>query len=268
MPIAFHTMHTLRDRRVIFTTPEARALAYRAAVRIGARFGLGWFHLGVDHIHAVLFCSREDVGRWAQAIESSWTQLIPLEVGFAPYHCKPVTDQGHLTTLLRYVLQQEQRHHTHLDPLHIGSNGPDLAGGRVPPSPQAELVRRYLPRVRARDIDRMLLGSDRLPLSSVASELATLAPAGIHALLRGAAGRAVGRHDLPGICRTPTDSAIVRALADLCARPDLASLIDASAVLGRSSRSIRRLRSQPAPPAATAALEWQITFALTRLALD
>jgi len=265
-PIAFHVMHSLRDRRVIFKTPAEYADAYRRALRIGRRFQLGWFRIGADHIHAVLFCSREEVARWANSIESSWTQAAGLGTGFATYHVKPVTDQGHLRALIRYIFNQEAHHGAHPDPDHLGSTGPDLCGGRLVGVDAANITRLHLPRLRRHDIESVLLGGGAMrTLADLGPAPAGLTGESLEGVLRSAMAAAVGRAALR--TGTPNSRPLLRALLEVVERSPLSLTVELSRLLGRSPSTLRRLRARPVDPRTLAAVLWQVRFRLTRRAL-
>jgi len=261
-PIAFHVMHSLIDRRVIFPTPEARADAYRRAHRLGAEFGLGWFHLGTDHVHVVLFCTPERVHRWANSIESSWKQGCGLPVGFARYHAKPVVDQGHLRTLIRYVFAQEQHHGSTLDLDHLGSTAPDLCGGRLLGALAARTTRLHLPRLRPERIESILLSGGRLrSIKEFGPAPAGLVEEPLERVLRDAAAAALGRATLPRSGNLGAQAR--RALLELAAGP-LGTTIEPTRLLGVGRSSLFRLRSLPMDPTIFAAVRWQVAFRLTR----
>jgi hypothetical protein len=263
MPIAFHTMHSLADRRVIFKTRTERVEAYHRALRIGARFDLGWFHLGTDHVHAVVFCPENAVARWAQSVEASWTLGVGLPIGFGRYHCKPVHDQGHLETLLGYVLRQDRRHERRFDPLHSGSNGPDLCGGRLTGAGPRTLVEQYLPRFGPRRIEELLLGRPSRPLHEFGPAPTGLVGPALERVLRSAAASAVGRADL----RSTRGNvwAARRALLHLVRKHQLGQTVDERRMLGCSSRGLHRLSASPPEPAVRRAVDWQVSFHLTSM---
>ncbi len=265
-PIAFHVMHSLRGRRVVFPTLAQRADAYRRAQRIGVDFGLAWFNLGSDHIHSVVLCSRRRAARWANSIESSWKQGVGLEANFAPYHAKAVTDQGHLEKLFDYVIDQSRRHGFTLDPDHLGSTGPDLCGGRLVGAAATRLARQHLPRLRRLQVERLLLGGHRVrTLQELGAAPAGLAGEPLEEVLRSAAAAAIGSVDLPG--RTDLGKLARRALLDVATESPLRETVRAGRLLQLSRSAVDRLRRRPVDARALHAVRWQVAFHLTRRAL-
>lgn len=259
MTLAFHFVLRLVDGRVILGKPRDRADAYRRMLRIGGRYGLLFFHLGVDHIHAVLACPREAVPRFAQAIESSIKQGTGREVGFGRYYVKPVADQGHLRALLAYVLQQEKKHGTALDPRHIGSNGPDLAGGRVTGARQRDLLALMLPRFRADVVERILLdGATRAPLEGLGPAPAGLTGEPLEELLRDAALSAIGETTWTG--RRSAGAAARRALLEIVEKSELGTTVSRARLLECQPQSLARIRARPIDVEVGACVRWQIEF--------
>lgn len=270
MPIAFHTMHALVDRRVIFPSSDQRVGGYRRALAVGARFGLGWFHLGSDHIHAVVFCAKEEVAWWAHDVECAWTLGAGLPVGFGRYHAKPVVDQGHLETLLGYVLRQESHHGVALDPFHLGSNGPDLCGGRLRARKARdeharELVRRMVPRWGPARIDRLLLGGPRQRLSDLGAAPAGLVGVRLEERLLLAGKSALGRTTV--LKGGPPARAARQALVQLCRETALGDTVNLPRMLGCSASAVGRLSRSPVDPNVLAVVRWQVEFCLTRTVL-
>ena len=243
MALAWHFVLRLIDGRVVLPTPTDRADAYRRMLRIGGRFGLLVFHLGVDHIHAVLACSETDVPRFAHAIECSITLGTRREVGFGHYYVKPVSDQGHLRSLVGYVLRQERKHGTALDPRHVGSNGPDLAGGRITGARQRFLLGRMVPRLRPDTIEQLLLdGRPKRRLETLGPAPAGLTGEALERLLREAAISAIGQASWTGRTRGGPDAR--RALLEVVERSELGATVSVPRLLGCSPQSLARAESQ------------------------
>ncbi|MFH1470078.1 MAG: hypothetical protein ABIO70_37180 [Pseudomonadota bacterium] len=106
------------------------------------------FNVVDDHLHLVAQCDESDLGHLCRSVLLA---LHPLtEVPFAPVYIKPVTDRGHLGTLVRYVLEQGPHHGLPVHPaLAVGSCFADLIGARVLPGFEQRLPR-LLPRFRLR----------------------------------------------------------------------------------------------------------------------
>ncbi len=258
MALAFHFMHRLVDGRVILGTPALRTDAYRRVVRIGRRFGLLFFHLGTDHIHAVVACKAADVPRFAQAVECAITLGTRREVGFGRYHVKPVTDQGHLRTLVAYVLTQEQKHGTSLDPRHYGSNGPDLVGGRIGGEPERDLFARYLPKVSHDRVQELLFGrATRVRLEDMGPAPAGLVGVELEELLRGAAAAALGCSTLG---RRGRANSARRVLLEIVGKMELGQTVEPRRLLKSSRHTLRRLRMCEVDVGVGRAVRWQIEF--------
>lgn len=258
MPIAWQTMHATVDRRVIFRDPALRADAAWRVRRIGRKYGLLVFHLGTDHIHTVVTCTRAELPKYAQALECSLTKGCSLDPGFARYHCKPISDQGHLERMYDYVLGQEQHHGTSLDLTHIGSNGPDLLGWRLCGARERELLSRFAPRIRRARLERVLLRGRRL----LGLDAIGPAPHGLHgpaleALLERAAASTLGRASLDGQSRLVQK--VRRALLEVLRPAELSRTIDLAAVFG-GPRRLARLAKREVDPIAAAAVRRSIEF--------
>lgn len=261
MALGWHFVLRLVDGRVILGTPADRSDGYRRMLRIGERFGLLFFHLGVDHVHAVLACDAEQVPRFAQAVEASITLGTRREVGFGHYYVKPVSDQGHLRSLVRYVLGQERKHGTTLDPRHVGSNGPDLAGGRITGEPQRQLMARMLPRVGPETIEAILLdGLERRPLETLGAAPAGLTGEALERLLRDAALAAIGQPSWRG--PRPGTGAARRALLEIVDKTELGLTVSPARLLQCRPTSLARLRARPVDLAVGACVRWQVEFYL------
>lgn len=259
MALAHHLVLRLVDGRVVLATPEERCDGYHRMLRIGGRFGLLFFHLGTDHIHAVLACPEADVARFAHAIECSITRGTGRAVGFGHYYSKRVTDQGHLRSLAAYVLKQERKHGTTLDPRHLGSNGPDLVGGRLQGGAQRRLVRQMLPRLQPDAIERLLFGdAARVPLEDLSPAPAGLTGPGLERLLRAAAGAAIGRPAAFG-SRGPAGAAR-RALLEIVDKTAVGETVDPARLLECSRSSVSRLRGRPVDVEVGRCVRWQVEF--------
>lgn len=262
MPLAHHVMFALVDRRVIFPTTPVRVDAYHRIIRIGERFLLGWFYLGVDHIHAVVFCSEEDLPRFCQSVESSWKQAERLEVGFSRYHPKRVADQGHLRTLLPYCLKQGSKLEQDPDPFHLGSNGPDLCGGRVTGSAARAVVRTYLPRVRRDVIERLMIGGPRLRLEEFGPAPVWLTGQRLEAHALAAAAAAIAQPDLRALSTLRNEARAALAQIASKAFPGTVSL---ERMLGVGRRSVRRLLATEVSQELGSAVRWQLEFRFSKL---
>ena len=258
MAIAWQTMHATVDRRVIFKDPAARADAAWRVRRIGRKYGLLVFHLGTDHIHTVVTCSRVEVSKYAHALECSLTKGCGLDPGFARYHPKAISDQGHLERMYEYVLGQERHHRTELDPEHLGSNGPDLLGWRLCGAPERRLLRSFAPRIRKNQIERVLLrGRKWLSIETMGA-----APHGLHGrklerLLSRAAASTLGLSSLQG--QTLPVLKVRRALLEILRTGDLQDTIELPRLFGNQRRLVR-LAAREVEPEVAGAVRRMIEF--------
>ena len=152
MAIAQHIVLRLADSRVVAPSSAARRLVARVVLEQGRGDGLLAFGLADTHQHLLVACSREAAGQLARRVEISLVRRLGLEVGFAPAHVEPVVDGRHLGRAFPYVLKQCAHHGLEWDPLHEGSNLPDLLGLRLLGAYSAANVRRPLPRVGRSDL--------------------------------------------------------------------------------------------------------------------
>ena len=267
---ATHINFSLRNRPVIATTDDQHL---ECGVRI-QRVGIPWDLLacGVsgDHGHIVALCPFEDAGRLAQAIETSLTQTLGFKPGFSRYYAKPVTDQLHLETLVRYVLRQQEHHGVHKDPDFFGCNGPELIGGRmlrlrrgglvVPPA--RDLFRRHL-RIDDAELETIMLGGKkRRPLSKLGAAPGGLAGVELERVLVRAAAAAIGRAKLEGRVAGLADARA--AVLRLVEANPLGESVRPARMLGVSERAVRKLRRKEVRVDVGRAVRWQLEFQLTR----
>jgi hypothetical protein len=258
MPIAWQTMHATVDRRVIFKNPAVRADAAWRVRRIGRKYGLLVFHLGTDHIHTVVTCTRAEVPKYAHALECSLTKGCGLAPGFARYHPRAIADQGHLERIYDYVLGQERHHRTELDLEHIGSNGPDLLGWRLCGAPERRRLRSFAPRIRTIQIERLLLrGRRRLSIEQMGAAPHGLHGAELERLLSRAAASALGRSSLRG--QTVAVLKARRALLEILRTADLQDAIELTRLFG-GQRRLARLASREVDPEVAGAVRRMIEF--------
>lgn len=148
---SYHLTFSAVGRHPLFPLEAAR----RAAVRALARVAGAWvvlFALVDDHVHVVVSCEEDRVGRLARAILLALRPLA--SVGIDPAHVRPVRDRGHMEWLVGYVLSQPTHHGLAEPPaLTTGSCWPDLVGARRVPG-MAMPILRPLPRFRLRDACR------------------------------------------------------------------------------------------------------------------
>jgi len=261
-PIAFHVMHALQGRPVIFTDLSQRADGYQRALRIGRRFGLLVFALGSDHAHSVVLCAPNQVGRWAHDVECAWQLGSGLAQPFGRYHAKPVLDQGHLRSLVRYVLRQDEHHAQLVDPFHVGTNGPDLCRGRLSGGGTREVLARALPRLAPSQIEGWMLDGPRRGLAELG-----VAPAGhvageLEARLVAAAASGIGRRGLER--RDALSGKARRALLQIVESSPLGATVVPERMLGCGKDRVWRIRAQPVDPAVERVVRWQVEFRFSK----
>ena len=242
MAIAHHIMLRLVDSRVIAPTEPARCVLARSILGVGRDLGLLAFRGSDIHVHVEAVCSRRAAGELARRAELSLGRRLALPVSFERARIKAVGDQRHLANLFDYLMRQEDRHGTALDPDFTASSLPDLLGMRVLGGYTMDRVCQHLPRVRRPQLLSYLgvCDLDAAPLS-----LDHLADA---------AAAAFGLLDLGSNRREAVRARRAAAQAAL----SLGTAEAVAAKLGVKVRAIHRLRTQPVAPAAVAAVKLQL----------
>ncbi|MDP2310840.1 MAG: hypothetical protein Q8P18_32780 [Pseudomonadota bacterium] len=148
---SFHLTFAAVGRHALFPTERAR----RAAVRALGRVAGAWivlFAIVDDHVHVVVLCEEERVGRLARAIVLALRPVA--SAALEPAFVRPVRDRGHLESLVGYVLTQ-QAHHGLAEhgALATGSCYRDLLGARLVPGLTLR-IGQALPRFRLREACR------------------------------------------------------------------------------------------------------------------
>lgn len=271
MSIAVHLNFSRRGRPVITTTPAQRLEAITRIQRIGVRFGLVLCAVLADHIHVVALCDSTRAGALAQAIESSLTQVWGFKPGFSRYFVTPVSNQLHLEKLVDYVLRQAEKHNDPSDPDHLGTNGPELVGGRllrlkrgglVIPSTRV-LFRDAIPRIKDDAVERILLGGRRRsPVASFSAAPAGLAGSDLEEVLCAAAAGAIGLPSMPR--RGAGVSAARAALLRLVSESPFAGSVEPRRMVGVGRSAFQELRRCEPAAAIANAVRWQVEFRLTR----
>jgi hypothetical protein len=247
VPIGFHVMMRIRDRRVVVGDERSRRVASRVLLGQGEHRGLIAHGAADNHLHSALLTHRDAAGRFAHDAETSLRQQLGLAAHFEPALIKPIESQAHLVSLFWYVHRQEEHHGTDLDRAHDGSSLPDIIGGRVvlatcgprcvrriAPAIGAR-VARALPRVRGRELLALLGGPELLTFPVTVDDLAA------------AAAAAVGAPDLEGdgAIRSAALCAAVHAVSHPAGgeliRMTSRALSDA---LGVTMRSVQRYRER------------------------
>lgn len=241
MPLAWHVIHALDDRRVLASSAEELRIVARTVLVAGGG-ALLCFRGSDNHLHSVLVTDRSTAGVFGRSVANALHHRLRLPVPFEPTRFRPVHDQAHLRNVFGYVLGNAEHHGTVHDPFFEASNLPDLLGLRELGALTRTCVRTALPRVdRPRLLD--LLGVEALaprfaPEHLVAASCAAVA--------------------LPTLeSRTPEAMAARIAAVHVTANsPLLAKEIEA--LLGVSARTGARLRSATADAALVAAIGLQM----------
>lgn len=240
-PLAWHvTMRPCNDGWVARRPAELRRAA-RIIHAACAEDRLFAFRVADTHVHVLLTGTRVEAGRAAQTIASALRQALHT-ARFEPARFRPITTQRHLHNALAYVLRQEERHGTDLDPAHDGSIVPDLLGMRLLDGGDAVLrrVRMHLPRLASADVRAWV---DFEALERVDPDPAHLADAAAAAL-----GLASVRSNDPLACLARRAATQALPLTS----KNVAELI------GVDCSSVRRLRRQPVPGALVRAVDLQL----------
>lgn len=236
MSLAWHlTLRTENGAPLATTVGELRALA-RLVLAVGAAYGLFVFRVPDNHLHAGLRCPREQAGRFAQRVASSLAQTGRV---LEPARIRAIDSQAHLEHVVDYVLRQDLRHATRLDPLAEASNLPDLLGLRVLGAHTARTLVEVMPRVRRGRLWEHLGG----PVD----------PALHLDLLAEAAAAAVAREAVTG---SAVDERAARAAAVAFARGSLGAPATAR-LLGVSPATGSRALREPVEPALVHAIGLQ-----------
>lgn len=238
--LAFHvTMRPNDDRGVARHPRQLR----RAAQILHAQAGPGGllaFRVADTHVHVLLVTDRASAGRTAQRMAVALKLGLQLGVPFEPARIRPIATARHLRHALHYVLRQEERHGTDLDPTHDGSSLPDLIGLRALDTAILPRVRTYLPRLEQAEVRRWV----------DLDEIERFSPDPVH--LADAAAAALALPDLTG--NTPVTYRARCAAAQVLALPSG----EVALHLGIHVRSVRRLRRNVVAPALLRAVDLQL----------
>lgn len=141
-----------RDDRVLAPIPEEKRVLARVVLNQGRETHLLAFGLADNHLHIEAACNRVVAGELARRIELSLGRRLNVDAGFQPARVDPIKDGRHLYNAFKYALGQDRRHDLDNDPLREASILPDLLGLRVLGRYAAADVRRWLPRIKRRDL--------------------------------------------------------------------------------------------------------------------
>ncbi len=240
--IGWHIIFRLIDDRVIAPSVEARRTCARVIAGIGREADLLLFSVPDNHGHSVVGCSRAMAGQFARRVELALHRHLGLSVPFESARVRPVNGQGHLDSLVDYVLGNSARHGARVDPLLEASNLPDLLGLRLVARDTAARLREALPRLRRQrllahyEVDDLVAGTHPGHLADAAA--ATV-------------GRTRLRGQLPDVFSAKV--AAVRVGTDLeLGTAQIAARLDLSA------RSVRRIAGQQPEPTLVRSIRLQI----------
>lgn len=227
MAVGLHLRLRLRkDLRLANSTAGQRILARTVLARWADR-GLLSFRAKGPHLDLLVTCSRPTAGLETRMTEMTLVKRLGLPIGFQRALIEPARDQWHLTNLFRLILKGGDEE---ADPLHEASNLPDLLALRVLGARTATNVRQWLPRIKRQELVAYLgmpdLGEDVFSFDHLVTS--TAAAAGLVDLTdRG----------------VETVAALVALAAVAGSRLTTEQL---GRLIGRSSRTARRLRTQRA----------------------
>jgi hypothetical protein len=171
-------------RLALFPEERRRREALHAIGRV-AGGSVVLFAIVDDHLHLVLLCEPDAVGRLARALLLALRPLAAVDV--LPAHVSEVRGRAHLEWLVRYLLAQPAHHGVPVHPaLTTGSCFPDLVGARRVPGLTLQLGA-ALPRYQLRDAYAIVgLPTERI----VPAPLDRVRAAGARALVEAAASAA------------------------------------------------------------------------------
>jgi hypothetical protein len=244
VPLAHHIIIALTDRRVLATSTAARRQCARIVTEIGQRYGLLSHGLPDNHGHAVAACDRADAGLFARALQTALRRRLDIAVPFRPAYYKPVVDQSHLRSVVRYVHRQAAHHDVDVDPYYDATSLPDLVGARiiVGGSQLIEQLAELAPRIKPAQL---------LPaqLHACASTAPTIEQAAV------AAAAAIGRATL-----TDHDATARHARRAALAVALPAVRRQQAAALGCSLRTLSRTAREPALAPLVTAVRMQASW--------
>jgi len=137
----WHITIASENRMPLFPSEARRRQAVRAVVRVGSDC-LVLFCIVDDHVHVLVVCAEERVGRVRAGLFSSLKPLT--EAPLALPHAKPVRNRDHLQWLVQYFLTQPDHHGLCEElALYSGSCYLDLVGARRLPGWETRLFRAH-----------------------------------------------------------------------------------------------------------------------------
>jgi hypothetical protein len=236
---SFHLTFVTVGRHPMFADEASRRAALHALGRVLAQ-KVVLFALVDDHLHVVLYVSPAEVGHLARAILLALGPLAAVPVH--PAHVAAVEDQEHLTSLVRYLLEQSVSHGLDEHPaLASGSCYAELVGARVVPGLELQVERAFLDR-RVPDT-APFVGLPSTPLEP--SGPSVVRHLGAFRLAAAAAFAAAAPSNLEG--RSAECVAARRVVACLGDQASIDSR-ELAAALGVDPDTVRRLQTRAADP--------------------
>jgi hypothetical protein len=252
MDIWHVTLTAERESRLSLFPDEAAYL--EALHRLGKVCAgcLALFALIAEHLHLVALRSRPAAGRLAQATILTLRPVVTTPL--APSYFKPVDTRSYMRWLLRYILEQPQKHGMPGHPaLWVGSCLPDLVGARIIGGLSLR-IEQALPDY-SHDMALRILGLPGKHVAPAGRE--ALRAAGAHRLKLAAAATLGVGPSLNG--NTPAARLARRALFQLAERVGIRPG-EAAAALGSSLNSARRLRRPAVAPHVLKAIARRVTL--------
>lgn len=248
-PLGFHITLRLEGDRNLAPTDAHRRIFARTVLSVARPFVVLTFRWADTHGHLEMLGSREEAGELARRVQVALQHALRPGVPFQPAHFTAMLTLGHVKSTFGYILGQRAHHGLVIDPFDDGSNAPDLIGARTIGVGTAAHVRRHLTRIKREHILEMIgrsVDPDRQIVTSLNHlDDAAAAAVGLVALDHGAG-----------------------ATAARIASIHLAGDADVALVLGRSDRTIRRLRKRTVDPAVARAVRQQLAMRSTHVVVD
>lgn len=239
-PLAYHVISRLVDDRVLAPTIAQQRVLASTVLAVRPQAQMVSFGAADSHLHCAVVCPREEAGVFARELERALRRRLALPVPFERARIREITSQAYLRSTFFYALRQESHHGIRLSPLHEACALPDLLGMRCIQPELRERVGRLLPRVTREELME-LLGV----LTYRDDDLSHVADAVLAAFA------------LP--CFEGSSELVTRARrAGVQAFGDRLSTRELAARLATSERTVLRMRSQPAEPAAVRAVSLQL----------
>jgi hypothetical protein len=252
MDIWHVTLTAERESRLPLFPDEAAYL--EALHRLGKVCAgcLALFALIAEHLHFVALKSRPAAGRLAQATILTLRPVVTTPL--APSHFASVDTRSHMRWLLRYMLEQPQKHGMPGHPaLWVGSCLPDLVGARIIDGLSLR-IEQALPDY-SHGMALRILGLPGKQVAPAGREV--LRAAGAHRLKLAAAATLGVGPSLTG--NTPAALLARRAVLQLAERVGIRPA-EVAAALGRSPGTIWRLRRVEVEPAVLQAIARRVTL--------